>query len=177
MSIYDNFNNGNQTSQTIVLNKLPESLEEMRSMPEAAMDTPYKTAALTVCALCAYAINKNIGREMLDFLRGPRPLSNIDISFLDDRFRDGQIYVPFSYFKGSVPENDYAPDYPFALNFFKDAYSDANAGYMRLNIKSGGADSPRQITLRQRASDGVWFLYEQAILVGIRKPKSQDPWG
>ena len=49
---------------------------------------------------------------MLNFLRGPRPLSPYEISFLDDRFRDGNWYVPFSYFKGAIPENDYTPNEP-----------------------------------------------------------------
>lgn len=46
----------------------------MQSLPEASLDTPYKTAALTVLALCAYAADKNIGTEMLNWLRGTRPI-------------------------------------------------------------------------------------------------------
>ena len=34
---------------------LPESLAEMQALPEAALEDPFQTAALTVCALCAYA--------------------------------------------------------------------------------------------------------------------------
>lgn len=77
---------------------LPESLEQMHALPEASLDSPYKTAALTVCALCAYAADKQIGTEMLNWLRGPRPLNGADISFINDRFRDGKTYIPFSYF-------------------------------------------------------------------------------
>lgn len=155
---------------------LPESLAEMQSLPEAALDTPFKTAALTVCAICAYAADKNIGTEMLNWLRGPRPLGNTDISFLNDRFRDGKTYVPFSYFKGAKPENDYTPDEPFTLKIFTNPYSDANEGYMKVFLESGGADNPREIVLRQRGSDGKWFLWDQFILVGIRDPKSANPW-
>ena len=68
---------------------LPESLAEMQALPEASLDTPFKTAALTVLALCAYAADKSIGTEMLNWLRGPRPLNGQEISFLNDRFRDG----------------------------------------------------------------------------------------
>lgn len=50
---------------------LPESLAEMQALPEASLDTPFKTAALTVLALCAYAADKNIGLEMLNWLRVP----------------------------------------------------------------------------------------------------------
>ena len=40
----------------------------------------------------------------------------------------------------------------------------------------GGADSPRPIKLRQRGSDGKWFLWEQYLLTGVRTPKPSDPW-
>ena len=43
-------------------------------------------------------------------------------------------------------------------------------------LKSGGADTERQITLRKKVSTGEWFLWGQNLLVGIREPKSQDPW-
>ena len=117
---------------------------------------------------------KQIGTEMLNFLRGPRPLSNYDISFLNDRFSDGH-QVPFSYFKGAVPANDYTPDTPFTITVESGAYSDANKGYKKLFIKSGGADSPREIVLRQ-LGDGRWMLWDQFLLVSIRKGKSEDPW-
>ena len=100
--------------ETFTFAALPESLAEMKALPEAKLSSPFETAALTVCALCVYAADKSIGAEMLNFLRGPRLLSNYDISFLNDRFSDGH-HVPFSYFKGAVPANDYTPDVPFTV--------------------------------------------------------------
>ena len=40
---------GNQTV-TFTFQALPESLAQMQALPEASLDTPFKTAALTVCA-------------------------------------------------------------------------------------------------------------------------------
>ena len=102
------------TRETFTFASLPESLAELQALPEASMDTPFKTAALAVCALCVYPADKNIGIEMLNYLLGPRPLNNFQISFLVERFRDGH-HVPFSYFKGASPENDYTPDTPFTI--------------------------------------------------------------
>ena len=34
---------------------------------------------------------------------------------------------------------------------------------------------PRPITLRRKGS-GQWFLWEQALMTGIRAPASADPW-
>ena len=39
-----------------------------------------------------------------------------------------------------------------------------------------GADLPRPIQLRQRASDGKQFLWEQSLLMGVKTPKAADPW-
>lgn len=161
--------------ETFTFRSLPESLAEMQALPEAIMNTPFKTAALTVCALCVYAADKSIGTEMLNFLKGPRPLSGHEISFLNDRFRDGH-HVPFSYFKGAVPANDYTPDEPFTITIETNPYSDANEGYKKLFIRSGGADNPREIVLRERGSDGKWFLWDQFLMVSIRNSKSADPW-
>ncbi len=165
---------GNQ-KETFTFNALPESLAEMQALPEASLDNPFKTAALTVCALCAYAADKDIGIEMLNWLRGPRPLGGQELSFLVDRFRDGKTYVPFSYFNGATPDNDYTPSEPFTITIESNPYSDANEGYKKLFIKSGGADNPREIVLRKKG-DGTWLLWDQFLLVGIRESKSENPW-
>ena len=160
--------------ETFTFTALPESLAQMQALPEASLDSPFKTAALTVCAICVYAADKNIGTEMLNWLRGPRPLSGMDISFLNDRFRDGT-HVPFSYFEGATPENDYTPTAPFKVTVESNPYSDANEGYMKLFIKSGGADNAREVVMR-KLGDGRWLLWDQFLLVGIRDPKSANPW-
>lgn len=185
MSIFDQLNNNTAVSSdpvkpvegefTFVFDRLPESADEMKSLPEASLDTPYKTAALTLCALCAYAAAPDIGRDMLNFLKGPQPLSPYEISFLNDRFRDGK-HIPFSYFEGAVPENNYTPDKPFTVKIFSNPYSFQNEGWATLHLKSGGADSPRQIKLRLKPSEGKWYLSEQMVMVGIRPAKQDDAW-
>lgn len=162
--------------ETFTFSLLPESLDEMQALPEASLDTPYKTAALTVLALCVYAADKSIGTEMLNFLRGPRPLNGQEISFLNDRFRDGKTYLPFTYFAGATPDNNYTPTQPYKITVESNHTSNTEAGYMKLFIPCGGADAPRPIKLRQRGSDGKWFLWEQYLLTGVRTPKAEDPW-
>lgn len=162
--------------ESFKFSSLPQSLEELQSLPEASLDTPYKTAALVVLALCAYTANRETGTEMLNWLRGPRPLNGQDISFLNDRFRDGKTYLPFTYFSGSAPDNGYTPTQPYTLIIQSDHTSNDEAGYMKLFIPCGGADAPRPIKLRQRGSDGKWFLWEQYLLTGVQLPKEQDPW-
>ena len=161
-------------NKTFTFSALPKNLAQLQALPEAVLADHFQTAALTVCALCVYAEDRTAGTEMLNWLRGSRPLSGYDISFLNDRFRDGK-HVPYSYFAGASPENDYTPAQPYTLTFEAGPYADANPGYKKLHIRSGGADNAREVVLRQKG-DGTWLLWDQFLLVGIRQPKSQDPW-
>ena len=152
---------------------LPATLDELKALPEASLDTPYKAAALTVCALNAYMDDPDTGIEMLNFLKGPQPLTPREKQFLKDR-RDYQKYVAISYFAGAKPENDYTPDVPYVLSVSANPYSFNEEKYATLWLTSGGADSPRQVKLRAKGDQ--WFLWEHMLLPGIRKTKSEDPW-
>ncbi len=161
-------------SEKIVFQSIPTSLEEFKALPQAAMSTPFETAAMTVLAFNCYNQNKELCFEMLDYLRGPRPLSGIDKQFISDRFRDYD-YVPRSYFLGASPENDYQPSQPLTVAVSDNPYSYEAQGYVKMFIPSGGADSPRPIQLRE-AKDGKWYLWEQFLLTAIRQPESSNPW-
>lgn len=160
--------------KTIIFEELPASLEEFKTLEESSMQTPFDTAALTVLALSYYPADKNLSVSMLNFLRGPRPLSTMDLQFIADRFRDKD-YVPRSYFKGAVPGNDYEPSEPYSIEIEDNPYSYQNDGYATLYVHSGGADNPRQVQLR-KAKDGKWYLWDQFLLSDIRKPESENPW-
>ena len=106
----------------------------MQAFPEANLSTPYQTAVMTVLALCAYAADKNRGIEMLNWLRGPRPLNGQEISFLNDRFRGGKTYLPYTYFAGATPDNGYTPAQPYTITVECGHFSEEEAGYMKLFI-------------------------------------------
>ena len=161
---------------TVAFDKLPETLEELQALPEAGRKAPQDTAALTIAALCRYPGNREACYEMLNWLRGPRPMNEMEKQFIRDRFMDGKDYIPRSYFSGARPENDYRPSVPLTLVFRDRANQPAEKDYRILEISSGGADSPRTVTLRQKPSTGEWFLWEQMLLAGIRVPVSQDEW-
>ena len=108
-------------------------------------------------------------------LRGPRPMTPYDGQFLRDRLR-GKAYLPQSYFHGASPANNYTPAQPYGLEVLPDPRpQDVEAGYLRFYLKSGGADSPRPLKLRQKGDQ--WFLWEySSILSGVRIPAAEDPW-
>jgi len=163
---------------TVTFNTLPTSLEELKALPEASLKEPYYAAALCVAALCVYPTDKNACIDMLNYLKGPNPLSNYEINFIEERFRSNGDYLPASYFKGAVPSNNYAPTTPYTIEIMETPYTDAELkeGYKKFAIASGGADSPRDIKVRNKPSTGEWFLWDHQLLVGIRVPVSADPW-
>ncbi len=152
---------------------LPKNLEELKRLKESSLKTPFETAALTVLSLLRYSEDSKDAIEMLNYLRGPRPLSNYDIQFIKDRFRDKD-YVPKSYFEGTSPQNSYELAPPYKITVYEDKYSYDQEGYAKLYLKSSGADSPRPVVLRIKGD--TWYLWEQLLLAGIREPVSLDPW-
>ena len=159
--------------RTFVFETLPNNVEALQTLPEFAMSDPFMTAALTVAVLCRYEEDPVATVEMLNALKGPRPLSQFEIQFLRDRLA-GKGYKPFSFFQGAVPANDYTPTLPYTITVSDDTYSYQNEGYARLQLRSNGADNPRPITLRKKGDQ--WMLWDQIILGDIRTPAKDDPW-
>lgn len=81
-------------------------------------------------------------RKLLNWLRGPRPLNGQDISFLNDRFRDGKTYLPSPILQAQTPDNNYTPAQPYKVTIESNHVSAEEQGYMKLFIPCGGADSP-----------------------------------
>ena len=159
--------------RTFVFETLPNNVEALQTLPEFAMSDPFMTAALTVAVLCRYEEDPAATVEMLNALKGPRPLSQFEIQFLRDRLA-GKGYKPYSFFQGAVPANDYTPTLPYTITVSDDTYSYQNEGYARLQLRSNGADNPRPITLRKKGDQ--WMLWDQIILGDIRTPAKDDPW-
>lgn len=155
---------------------LPQNVEQLKALPQADMLDPYNVAALVVVALTLYETSKEECFRMLDFLKGPEDTTVRDKQFLIDRL-GGKQYIVNSFFKGAAPSNDYkAAAPPYTVTVKSNPYSFQNKGWATLYLVSGGADSPRNISLRQKQSTGQWFLYEMSFLGDIRKPVSSDPW-
>ena len=164
-------------TKQVTLSALPLTAEQMKAMPEFSLTDPYAVVAYAVAALCAYPKDKEACYAMLDVLKGPAPLSPMDKQFIRDRFMDGKDYLPFSYFAGATPDNNYTPAQPYTVNLIEQSNSRDQENLITLYAVSGGADSPRPVTLRGKPSTGEWFLWSyEGLLAGIRTPKASDPW-
>jgi len=169
---------GSNKSVPVTFAAMPETLDEFAALPQAAMQTPFDTAAMTIAAICVFPLSKDICVSMLNFLKGPAVLTPKDISFLAERMAQNSKagFLGASYLNGATPQNEYTPSEPYTVTVSENPYSYDNEGYARLFVKSGGADSPRPITLRQ-AKDGKWYLWEYpGLLSDILSPESSNPW-
>ena len=165
----------NNKSVKVVFKKLPNTLAEFTSLPQASMKTPFDTASMFVVAMLVYPKDTPEAIAMVNYLKGPQPLSNYDKQFLADRMRDKGDYIAKSFFAGATPGNNYTPREPYTITVSENPYTYQEKGYAKLYIQSGGADSPRPIQLRQ-AKDGKWYLWEQYLLSDIRPPEDSNPW-
>lgn len=170
-----NIGKGRNHTEKFSFSALPQTLPELKALPEAKMDTAFKTAALTVLALSRYETDPEVTFEMLAFLKGPETFNNSEKSFMKDRL-SGKEYKVRSFFEGAVPENDYTPDRPYVVPISENPYSFDNENWATLYVTSGGADHPRSIKLRKKPSTGEWFLNDIQCLGDIRLPKSEDKW-
>lgn len=162
-------------SQNFTFASLPKSLAELKALPEANLDSPYKTAALSIAVLCHYEQDKEAVYEMLDFLKGPESVSNYEKSFLQERL-SGKFYKVRSFFNGATPENNYTPTEPYTITVSTNSYSFPEENWATVYVQSGGADNPRPIKLRLKPSTKQWFLNDIQCLSDIRVPKADDPW-
>ena len=158
---------------TIEFSSLPVTLEQFMALPQAKLESPFDTIAMSVVALNHYAQNKDESIAMMNYLKGPDPLSAHDLSLIKMQMND---YLARSYFVGATPDNDYAPSQPYAVSINENPYSYANEGCAKLFVHCGGADNPRPVETRL-AKDGKWYLIgHSSLLVGIREPESTNPW-
>ena len=156
----------------IILNELPQTAADFSA---ADLSRPEMTCTLFLAALQLYTRDANAGTEAMNVLRGPRPMTGYDTQFLRDRLR-GKTYLPLAYFDGATPQNGYTPLRPYTLQVLPDPRpQDVEPGYLRVYLKTAGADSPRPMKLRQKGTN--WYLWEySSILSGIRITVQDDPW-
>ena len=162
-------------SKAFAFDKIPTTVNELKSFAESDLSSPFKTCALTMLVLLNYQNSVEGTVDMLNFLKGPEPMSAYDIQFLRDRLK-GKEYVARSFFSGSSPDNNYTPSKPLQITVYDNPYSYKDEGYATLYMDSTGADSPRSIKFRHKPSTNEWFMVENFALSDIRIPKNLDPW-
>lgn len=166
---------GNMDIQSFSFAKLPTNVDELKSLPEVAMDSPYKSVALAMAALLNFEKDVDAMFAMLDYLAGPEPLSTYMRGFIKERL-SGKAYKVKSFFEGTSPENGYIPSSPLTIKVGANPNSFVEENYATMYVASSGADSPRPVKLRKKPSTGQWFVIDIQCLSDIRIPVEADPW-
>jgi len=166
----------NNKSKTFEFQSLPLSVEELAALPEAVLTDVYATAALSLLALTRFEADRDASIAMLNFLKGPDPMSPMEIQQISDRFMDGKFYKVNSFFEGATPQNNYTPSRPYKVKVSSTPYSFDNENWATLYLQSGGADNPRPVRLRKKPSTGQWFIVEIQYLGDVRVPVAADKW-
>ena len=170
-------NNIKQKKETFTFDRIPETVDEMKALPQANLQNPFGVVALVILAMNNFNKDLDKCKDMLTFLKGPGTLMNQEISRMNDQLK-GTDYLMRSYFEGTSPENNYTPTEPFKITVFDhpNSYDNEKDGYVTLWVKSSGSDSDRQVRLRKKQSTGEWFLNEEYLTPGIKTPQEADPW-
>lgn len=151
----------------VTFERIPKSFDEFETAASVMVLDAEQTAALFILALTMYVEDSGEGLKAIAYLKEDT-LSNRDIAFLRDRLADKK-YLPFSYYDGASPENKYAVSAPFVVDITGDKRDAAAAGYKKVFVACGSADTPRPVTLVQK--ENRFYLWEySSILSGIRKP-------
>ncbi|MCR5740357.1 MAG: hypothetical protein K6G43_11135, partial [Lachnospiraceae bacterium] len=155
-------NNIRQKKETFTFDRIPETVDEMKALPQANLQNPFGVVALVILAMNNFNRDLDKCKDMLTFLKGPGTLMNQEISRMNDQLK-GKDYLMRSYFEGTTPENNYKPTEPYKITVFDhpNSYDNEKDGYVTLWVKSSGSDSDRQVRLRKKQSTGEWFLNEE----------------
>lgn len=166
-------------TKTFRFDSIPASVDELKALPESDMKDPFASVAIIILALNMYYRDKDAGIAAFDYCMGPGELSNLEISRIDMSIQQNGTKVPLSYFEGADPDNNYTPKEPLTIKVYEFSTSKDNygEGYIRLFVRSGGADSERQVTLRNKPSTKQWFAHEfSALYMGIKIAKEDNAW-
>lgn len=163
-------------SKTYSFEALPQTVDELKALPEAALTDVYAVAALSLLALTRFEADCDASIAMLNFLKGPDPMTPMAIQQISDRFMDGKFYKVNSFFEGATPANNYTPSQPYKVKVSSTPYSFETENWAVLYLHSGGSDNPRPVKLRKKPSTGQWFLVEIQYLGDVRTPVAADKW-
>lgn len=166
---------GRNHTESFTFAALPTNLAELKALPEASLDSAFKTVALCIATLCNFEKDANATWEMLDFLKGPENVNEKEKTFIKDRLA-GKQYKTLSFFKGATPDNGYTPVTPYTIAVSENPYSFDEEDWATLYVTSGGADAPRPIKLRRKPSTNQWFINDIQCLADVRIPTKQDAW-
>ena len=158
--------------------KFEKLLSGKEELMKINRNSPENVTAMTVHTICNYnKDDESIFYDMLQYLFGDfQPISNLMKQSIRDRMMQNNKYdfIGKSYLNGANSSNNYEP-IDYSVEVSENAYSRQEEGFIKLFLKSGGADSLRPLMLR-KAKDNNYYLWSDYIigLLADIKEKEQD---
>ena len=81
---------GRNHTESFTFASLPTSVGQLQALPEASLDSAFKTTALCIAALCNLEKEANATWEMLDYLKGPESVNKREKAFIKERLAGKQ---------------------------------------------------------------------------------------
>lgn len=160
--------------------KLPVTLTRFEEAQEQVSTTPQGAAAMFIIALRVRQLYPAEGLKCLVTSASETGVGKYETS--DGETYDGYtVYnldrideqlkryprLPYAYYKGATPENNYEPDKPYIIEFPSSGTATVESG-LKLFVATEGADSDRPISVVQD-DDGLWRAYEwSSLLMGLQ---------
>ena len=182
---------------TYVFTKLPETLEDIKSIP---LTTKFAPVAAAICACAAFDETKTgITNQythpifdMMDYLNGPSiTINNVAKSGIFDSMRNTlslKDKAKMAYFNGAAPENSYTPTQPYTFKLVHGPYYiPAKASTIAhpqgeperhmILISFAGDDAQRYVDV-YHSGDGNWYTWDNSWqhLVADMKDPAAPAW-
>ena len=162
--------------------QLPQTLDEMKAQHVLLGAEPQGAVKnfLDACFVYMNPDTRDAGREMLQYLTIPlKSDANWDRSpgnrLFADRLTDANYaHVWRSYAIGATPENGYEMDPSnWELNFERTHRRDKDDRGLQVYLRSGGADLPRVVYVKQSTQTGLWYVnIWNSLYSDIRPPET-----
>ena len=82
---------GRNHTESFTFASLPTNLAQLQALPEASLDSAFKTTALCVAVLCNLEKDANATWEMLDYLKGPEDVNEREKSLVTVEVRGNKV--------------------------------------------------------------------------------------
>ena len=178
---------------TYTFTRLPETLEDIKSMP---LTTKFAPVAASICACAAfdtskYAITYQYTHpifDMMDYLNGPKlEISNVAKSGIFTSLRDTLKTGRMACFAGATPENGYTPTKPYTFTLIHGPYyipaksstiahPEGEPERHMILISFAGDDSQRYVDV-YKSNDGNWYTWDnswQHLAASMKTATSSD---
>ena len=158
---------------------LPKTLNELRALHQQIGNEPQGGVKCFINACFVYMneATRDEGRQMLSYMAIPLA-GDVDWDtaggnrLFVERLGPDYAHIWRSYAVGATPENAYQMDPDnWELNFERTHQHEEDERGLQVYLRSGGADAPRVVYVKQNPQSGLWHAATwHTLFVGVKPP-------